>query len=103
MRSRFLATATALVIGVAAPAFAMTKAVGHRGCRPGIRGRARDRQPTGPDRKTMTVTEGATVRGRLLGPDGKPVANAEVGISTHSRNSGSTLPEVRIGTREDGP
>jgi len=59
-------------------------------------------EPTGPDRKTMTVTEGATVRGRLVAPGGKPVVNAEVGLSAHSRMSGTTFPEVRIGTREDG-
>jgi protocatechuate 3,4-dioxygenase beta subunit len=59
-------------------------------------------EPTGADRKTITVTDGATIRGRLVGPDGKPVANAEVGLSAHSRLSGTTFPEVRIGTREDG-
>jgi hypothetical protein len=58
--------------------------------------------PTGPDRHKLTVTEGAVVRGRLVLPDGKPVGNAEVGLTTHSRRSGTTLPEVRIGTREDG-
>ena len=84
-------------IAYSKPAVEMTLNVSPRGMAPKI-----FNLPTGPDRKTMTVTEGATVRGRLLGPDGKPVANAEVGISTHSRNSGSTLPEVRIGTREDG-
>jgi hypothetical protein len=58
--------------------------------------------PTGPDRHKLTVTEGAVVRGRLVLPDGKPIGNAEVGLATHSRRSGTTLPEVRIGTREDG-
>jgi protocatechuate 3,4-dioxygenase beta subunit len=57
--------------------------------------------PTGPERKTMTVTDGATVRGRLV-KDGKPVANAEMGLFTHSRMAGETLPEMRVGTREDG-
>ncbi len=56
---------------------------------------------TGADRKTMSVAEGATVRGRLL-TDGKPVANAEVGLMSYSRRSGTTYPEVRIGTQEDG-
>jgi protocatechuate 3,4-dioxygenase beta subunit len=58
--------------------------------------------PTGAERKTLTVTDGAMIRGRLVQPDGKPVANAEVGLMTHSRRSGTTLPEVRIGTKEDG-
>jgi protocatechuate 3,4-dioxygenase beta subunit len=57
---------------------------------------------TGKDRKTMAISEGATVRGRLVGPDGKPVSNAEIGLLTHSRWSGTTLPEVQIGTQEDG-
>jgi hypothetical protein len=34
--------------------------------------------------------------------NGRPVANAEMGLSTHSRLSGEALPEVRIGTGEDG-
>jgi protocatechuate 3,4-dioxygenase beta subunit len=57
--------------------------------------------PTGPERKTMTVSDGATVRGRLM-KDGKPVANAEMGLYTHSRLAGETLPEMRVGTRDDG-
>jgi hypothetical protein len=56
---------------------------------------------TGADRKTITVTEGATIRGRLL-QNGKPVPYAEMGLSTHSRRSGETLPEVHIGTDENG-
>ena len=56
---------------------------------------------TGPDRKTITVTEGATIRGRLL-QNGKPVAQAEMGLSSHSQRDGENLPEVRIGTDEDG-
>ncbi len=58
-------------------------------------------ESTGEDRKTLTVTEGATIRGRLV-RDGKPMSNAEIGLSTHSRRSGTVLPEMRIGTREDG-
>ncbi len=57
--------------------------------------------PTGGDRKTLTVTAGATIRGRLV-QDGKPVTNAEVGLASHSRRSGTTYAEVRIGTQADG-
>jgi uncharacterized GH25 family protein len=57
--------------------------------------------PTGADRKTLTVTDGATVRGRLM-HDGKPVADAEIGISSHTRGGGESIGEMRIGTREDG-
>jgi hypothetical protein len=56
---------------------------------------------TGADRKTITVTEGATIRGRLL-QNGKPVAQAEMGLTTHSQNAEDYLSEVRIGTDEDG-
>lgn len=59
------------------------------------------RVSSGADRKTITVTEGTTIRGRLL-HNGKPVADAEMGLSTHSRISGEVLPEVRIGTDENG-
>jgi hypothetical protein len=57
--------------------------------------------PTGLERKKMTVTDGATIRGRLV-KDGQPIANAEIGLTTHSRMAGTTLPEMRVGTREDG-
>lgn len=57
--------------------------------------------PTGADRKTLMVTEGATIRGRLV-RDGKPVANVEIGLATHSRRSGTTFNEMRIGTDQDG-
>jgi hypothetical protein len=56
---------------------------------------------TGADRKTLTVAQGATIKGRLV-RDGKPVANAEIGLATHSRISGTVLPEMRIGTNADG-
>ncbi len=58
-------------------------------------------QPTGGERTTMTVAEGATVRGRLV-YKGKPVANAQVGLMTHSRRAGTNFPETQIGTQEDG-
>lgn len=56
---------------------------------------------TGPERHRITVTEGATIRGRLMSR-GKPVANAEMLLSTHSRISGTTYADVRIGTNADG-
>jgi hypothetical protein len=57
--------------------------------------------PTGAERQTMTVTDGAIIRGRLV-LDGKPVANAQVGIVTHARRSGTAFSEVLIGTQADG-
>jgi len=57
--------------------------------------------PTGATRQNVTVADGATIRGRLV-QNGKPVANAEFGLSTHSRISGTVFQEIRIGTNENG-
>lgn len=57
--------------------------------------------PTGATRQSITVTDGAVIRGRLVS-NGKPVANAEFGLSTHSRISGTFFQEIRIGTNEKG-
>jgi hypothetical protein len=57
--------------------------------------------PSGPEGKTITVTDGATIRGRLV-QNGKPVADAEVGIVTHGGSAGEVFGEVRIGTDKDG-
>jgi hypothetical protein len=59
-------------------------------------------EPTGPNRKAMTVTDGATIFGRVVQPDGKPAANVEIGVMAHSRAAGTSFPEMVIGTREDG-
>jgi hypothetical protein len=56
---------------------------------------------TGAERKTMTVTDGATITGRLM-QNGEPVANAEMGLTTHKIADGKTFPEMRVGTGEDG-
>ena len=65
--------------------------------------------PTGPERHTVTVLDGAIVRGRLT-ENGKPVAGAEIGMSPRQgwfgmanlTISGSFYEEMRIGTQEDG-
>jgi protocatechuate 3,4-dioxygenase beta subunit len=57
---------------------------------------------TGADRKKLTVTDGAMITGRLLKPDGTPMPNAEIGLASHTHNSAEFIPEVRIGTKEDG-
>lgn len=64
---------------------------------------------TGEERHTVTVTEGAIVRGRLV-DNGKPVAGAEIGLNPHAPFMGmgnlvirgSFYSEIRIGTQEDG-
>lgn len=64
---------------------------------------------TGLDRQAMTVTTGATVRGRLV-QDGKPVGDAEVGLIGRERGGygqdlviyGDPYDEIKVGTRPDG-
>lgn len=58
--------------------------------------------PTGPNERTVAVSQGVTLRGRVLLPDGGPAANVEIGISVHSHLSGTVFPEIRIGTKADG-
>lgn len=62
----------------------------------------------GVERHLITMTEGATIRGRLV-QGGKPVADAEVALTASERRWGGNLeyvgyplPEIRIGTRKDG-
>jgi hypothetical protein len=63
---------------------------------------------SGMERHVLTIDEGALVRGRLM-RDGQPVPNAEVGLIARQRGWGANLtlvgyplPEIRIGTNEDG-
>jgi len=65
--------------------------------------------PTGSERQTVTVSDGALVKGRLV-DNGKPVAGVEIGLSPlqawrgreNLTISGSFYDEIRIGTQEDG-
>ena len=57
--------------------------------------------PTGAERQTFRLSDGATVRGRLV-QNGKPVAGAEVGLASQQRPNGAGYDEVRLGTQEDG-
>jgi hypothetical protein len=64
---------------------------------------------TGADRKNITVSDGAVVRGRLMN-HGKPVAGAELGVIARERGGfganlmiiGNPYDELRIGTGQDG-
>src|SRR5258708_28232905 len=60
------------------------------------------------ERQPLAGTEGATIRGRLL-QSGKPVADAELGLIARLHGWGANLvlvgyplPEIRIGTNNDG-
>jgi hypothetical protein len=65
--------------------------------------------PTGAKRKTITVFDGAAIRGRLLN-HGKPWAGAEIGLIAQDRGGfgnnlkiiGNPYHEIRIGTQDDG-
>jgi hypothetical protein len=63
---------------------------------------------SGTDRHTLTMTEGGVIRGRLV-RDGKPVADAEIGLVATQRGWGANLklvgcplPETTIGSNADG-
>jgi hypothetical protein len=63
---------------------------------------------SGAERHTLEVSDGAIVRGRLV-QNGKPVANAEIGLMAREHGWGANLkllgyplPEIRIGTNNDG-
>jgi len=65
--------------------------------------------PTGRERHTVQLSEGAVIRGRLVA-DGKGVGNAEIGLIPRGRGgwgpdfkmSGFPFEEMKIGTQEDG-
>lgn len=65
--------------------------------------------PAGAHRRTIIVTDGATLRGRLV-QNGKPVGGAEVGVFGYPRGGygvnlqvfGSPYDEIKIGTQPDG-
>jgi hypothetical protein len=65
--------------------------------------------PTGAERKTITVSDSAVIRGRLM-DHGKPMAGAEVGLSPRHKGgfgqdlkiNGDPYREIRISTQEDG-
>ena len=64
---------------------------------------------TGSERHTVTVSDGAWVRGRLM-QNGRPIAGVEIGLTppepfqvgANLTISGGVYDEIRIGTREDG-
>ena len=64
---------------------------------------------TGADRKTVTVSDGAVIRGRLVN-HGKPVSGAQLGLFVQDRGGygadlkifGDPYEEIRIGTQADG-
>jgi hypothetical protein len=63
---------------------------------------------TGAERHTLTLTEGAVIRGRLV-REGKPLGGMEIGLIARHRgmtpvdeHMGNPYGEIRIGTQPDG-
>ena len=65
--------------------------------------------PTGTERHTVVLSEGAVIRGRLVA-DGKAVSDAEIGLIPQERGGfgsdlntvGNPYGEIKVGTQEDG-
>jgi protocatechuate 3,4-dioxygenase beta subunit len=58
--------------------------------------------PPGPATNSIVLTQGATVMGRLVEPNGTPVAHAEVVMTAHERGNGEDFSDMRVGTDNDG-
>jgi len=65
--------------------------------------------PTGTERRTVSLYEGAVIRGRLMA-DGKAVGGAEIGLIPQDRGGfgsglsivGNPFSELKVGTQDDG-
>jgi hypothetical protein len=51
---------------------------------------------------SIVLTEGATVIGRLVEPNGTPAAHAEVVMISHANYNGLAFGDMRVGTDKDG-
>jgi Carboxypeptidase regulatory-like domain len=56
----------------------------------------------GPAANSIVLTEGVTIMGRLVKPNGTPAAHAEVVMVTHANYNGLTFSDMRVGTDKDG-
>jgi hypothetical protein len=56
----------------------------------------------GPAANSIVLTEGVTVMGRLVKPNGTPAAHAEVVMITHANYNGLAFSDMRVGTDKDG-
>jgi protocatechuate 3,4-dioxygenase beta subunit len=59
-------------------------------------------EPPGPAINSVVLTEGATIMGRLVDPNGTPIAHAEVVMTSHDRGNGDTFSDMRVGTDKEG-
>jgi hypothetical protein len=56
----------------------------------------------GPATNTTVLTEGATIVGRLVDPNGKPAANSEIVMISYANSNGEGFSDMRVGTDKDG-
>jgi hypothetical protein len=56
----------------------------------------------GPAINFFVLTEGATIMGRLVAPNGAPISDAEVVLISHEIAGGQSLNDMRVGTDKDG-
>jgi hypothetical protein len=59
-------------------------------------------EPTGPAINSVVLTDGATIMGRLVEPNGTPIVHAEVVLTSHDRDNGEGFSDMRVGTDNDG-
>lgn len=58
--------------------------------------------PPGPAINSVILTEGATIIGRLVAPNGAPISDAELVLISHEIASEQSFNEMRVGTDKDG-
>jgi hypothetical protein len=58
--------------------------------------------PPGPAINSVILTEGATVMGRLVEPNGMPIRSAEVVLISHGDFGDPPFSDMRVGTDKDG-
>ncbi len=56
----------------------------------------------GPATDSIVLTPGATILGRMVGPNGTPIAHAEVVLTLHDHAASESLSDMRVGTDDDG-
>jgi hypothetical protein len=59
-------------------------------------------EPPGPSTNSIVLTQGATIMGRLVEPNGTPIAHAEVVMTSHDHANSENFSDMRVGTDSDG-
>lgn len=59
-------------------------------------------EPPGPAMNSVVLTEGATIMGRIVAPNGASISNAEVVLISHEIAYEMSFGDMRVGTDKDG-